>query len=60
MATQVKMWTMEGDSIVLQYYNKLIVYEEETYVSLTVCLEEKLVLDWTLSFGTLTFRVLTF
>jgi hypothetical protein len=50
MATQVKMWTMEGDFAMLQYYDKLKIFEEEMYTSLKVCLEEKLVLEWQFEF----------
>ena len=41
---------MEGDYVVLQYYSKSKVFEEEKYVSLMVCLEEKSELDWLFDF----------
>lgn len=44
------MWTMQGNFVVPQYYNKLEIFEEETYASLRVCLEEKLVLEWPFEF----------
>ena len=44
------MWTMEGDSIVPQYYNKLKVFEEETYALLRVRLEEKSAMKWLFEF----------
>lgn len=53
MAIQVKMWTMEGESDVPQYFSKVKVLEEETYVSLRVRLEEKLRWSGHFSFGTM-------
>jgi hypothetical protein len=50
MATQVKIWIMKGGYAVPKYCNKLKVFEEETYVSLRVRLEEKLALDWPFEF----------
>jgi hypothetical protein len=41
MTTQAKIWTMERNFVVPQYYNKLKVFEEEKYALLKVCLEEK-------------------
>ena len=46
MATQVKMWIMKGDYVVLHYYNKFKVLEEEIYALLMVSLEEKTTLEW--------------
>ena len=39
IATQVTMWTMEGDYVVPHYYNTLKSFEEITYASLRVCLK---------------------
>jgi hypothetical protein len=50
MATQVKLWTLESDFAMPQYYGKLKVFEEETYASLRVRLEEKLALEWPFEF----------
>lgn len=44
------MWTMEGNYVVPQYYNKLKVFEEEMYALLKVCLKEKSALEWPFEF----------
>ena len=46
----MKMWIMEGNSVVQQYYNKLKVFEEDTYTSLRVPLEDKSVVEWPFEF----------
>ena len=46
MATQVKIWTMEGDFGIPKFYSKVKVFENETYASLRLRLEEKTVLEW--------------
>ena len=50
MATQVKIWTMEGDFGIPKFYSKVKVFENETYASLRLRLEEKAALEWPFEF----------
>ena len=50
MANQVKMWTMECDFAIPEFYSKVKLLENETYETLRLRLEEKKALDWLLEF----------
>ena len=45
MAKQVKIWTMDADYSIPEFYSKVKVVVDETYASLRACLEEKQALE---------------
>lgn len=50
MATQVKIFTMEGGFVELRYYKKMKVLKEETYALLRLHLDKKSALMWPFEF----------
>ena len=50
MVMQVKIWTMDADYSILEFYSKVKVLLDETYASLRICLEEKQALEWPFEF----------
>ena len=50
MAKQVKIWTMDVDYSIPEFYSKVKVVVDETYASLRACLEEKQALEWPFQF----------
>ena len=50
MATTVKMWTMEDDFGEPTFYSKVKVFQDETYASLRLRLEEKSAMEWPFDF----------
>ena len=50
MANQVKLWTMDSDFGMPSFYNKVKVFQDETYASLRLRLEEKAAIDFVFDF----------
>ena len=50
MAQQMKLWTMDTDFAIPEFYNRVKVVPDETYAILRARLEEKQAIEWPFDF----------